>query len=161
MMNNNKAMAALPKRQYPAHHAPVERFNETIVIFCTVCIMGRDALLDNDAAVQAVQRAWQNAMQWRVGEFLCMPDHLHFFCVPGLPHPESVKEWCSYWKRLAGQYLPALKGRWQMDVWDTQMRDVDHYTEKLSYMRQNPVRKELVSHWGQWPHRGVLQAIRW
>jgi hypothetical protein len=48
-----------------------------------------------------------------------------------------------------------------MDVRDTQMRDANHYTEKLSYMRQNPVRKELAGHWEEWPHRGVLHVIRW
>jgi len=161
MMNNDKDIDTLPKRRYPAHPAPVERFNEHVVVFCTACIKDRGAALNNDAAVQAVCLAWQEACQWRVGEFLCMPDHVHLFCVPGVPHPESVKRWCRYWKRLAGQHLPALKGRWQMDVWDTQMRDADHYTEKLSYMRQNPVRKELTTHWEEWPYRGVLHVVRW
>jgi putative transposase len=160
-MNSAKGTDVLPQRQYPAHHAPVERFNEPVVVFCTVCIMSRSSLLDNAAAVEALHLAWRDATQWQVGEFLCMPDHLHLFCVPGVPHPENVKTWCRYWKRLASQHHPALKGQWQMDVWDTQMRDADHYTEKLSYMRQNPVRKGWVRHWEEWPHRGVLRAIRW
>lgn len=161
MIKNGKTINTLPNRQYPAHHAAVERFNDPVVLFCTVCILNRGALLNNAASVQAVRMAWQEASQWRVGEFLFMPDHLHFFCVPGVPHPESVKRWCRYWKRLASQYLPALNGQWQMDVWDTQMRDADHYTEKLSYMRQNPVRRGLARHWEEWPHRGVLQVVRW
>jgi putative transposase len=160
-MNGDKEIDSLPKRRYPAHHAPVERDNAPIILFCTVCIIERAALLNNTAAVNAVRLSWQEAAQWRVGEFLCMPDHLHLFCVPGVPQPESVKHWCRYWKRQAGQHLPALKGQWQMDVWDTQMRDADHYTEKLSYMRQNPVRRGLAGHWEDWPHRGVLHTIRW
>jgi len=48
-----------------------------------------------------------------------------------------------------------------MDVWDTQMRDADHYREKLSYMRQNPVRKGLAKQWEAWPHRGVQHLIHW
>ena len=159
MINNDKD--TLPKRHYPTRHAPVERFNEPIVLFCTVCIMNRSPLLDNAAAVQAVRLAWQGACQWRVGEFLCMPDHMHLFCVSGVPYPESVKKWCRYWKRLASQHLPALKGQWQMDVWDTQMRDADHYMEKISYMRQNPVRQGLAGHWEEWPHRGIVNVIRW
>jgi putative transposase len=90
-----------------------------------------------------------------------MPDHVHFFCVPGVPNPESVKQWCRYWKRLADQCHPPLKGLWQMDIWDTQMRDANHYTEKLSYMRQNPVRRGLDSEWEKWPYKGVIYPIRW
>ena len=135
--------------------------NEPVVVFCTACIKNRNALLNNTAAIQSLQLAWKEATQWRVCEFLCMPDHLHFFCVPGVMHPESVNKWCCYWKRMASRHFTAIKGQWQMDVWDTQMRNADHYTEKLSYMRQNPVRKGLVSHWEDWPHRGVLRVIRW
>jgi len=83
MIKNGKTIHPLPNRQYPAHHAAVERFNDPVVLFCTVCILNRGALLNNAASVQAVQMAWQEASQWRVGEFLFMPDHLHFFCVPG------------------------------------------------------------------------------
>lgn len=151
----------LPQRCYPAHPPPVERFHQPVVALCTACILGREHLLDNPEAVAALQAAWQEATQWSVGEFLCMPDHVHLFCTPGVVHPESIKHWCRYWKRVASQCHPPLKGRWQMDVWDTQMRDVEHYDEKLSYMRQNPVRKGLVPTWEGWPYRGVIHEIRW
>jgi len=151
----------LPKRAYPAHHPPIERFNEPTVVFCTVCILNRESLLNNHSALDAVRHAWQAAGQWRVGEFLFMPDHIHVFCVPGVLHPESLKAWCRYWKRLASQHLPLLKGKWQMDVWDTQMRNADHYVEKLVYVRQNPVRRGLVSRWDDWPYRGVMHEIVW
>ena len=149
------------QRRHPAHHPPIERFNAPTVLFCTACIHDRSALLDNAAAMQALRQAWQAAMQWHVGEYLCMPDHLHFFCVPGVPHPENVQRWSRYWKRLASELHPALKGQWQPDVWDTQMRDSIHYEEKLSYVRQNPVRKGLVARWEDWPFRGVTHVIRW
>ena len=66
-----------------------------------------------------------------------------------------------YWKRLAGEVCPELVGRWQKDCWDTQMRDLDHYTEKLSYVRMNPVRGGLAQEPEDWPHRGRLCEIRW
>ena len=151
----------MPKRRYPVHPVPVERFNQPVVVFCTVCILDGHPLLNNDMAMKAIQLAWQDAKQWQVGEFMLMPDHLHFFCVPGVLHPENVKKWCRFWKRMTGQHSTELKGRWQMDVWDTQMRDADHYTEKLSYMRQNPVRGGLASDWTEWPFKGVMHEIRW
>jgi putative transposase len=160
-MQNGKDHQPLPERHYPAHHPAIERHNTPVVLFCTVCILNRRPVLGEAEAVQAVQQAWRETDQWRVGEFLFKPEHVHFFCVPGVPQPESVKLWCRYWKRLASQYYPSLKGKWQMDVWDTQMRNADQYTEKLSYMRQNPVRRSLARNWEEWPYKGVLHVIRW
>ena len=48
---------------------------------------------------------------------------------------------------------------WQRDFWDTQMRDPDHYNEKLSYVRMNPVRKGLVESAHDWPYQGVVHQI--
>jgi REP element-mobilizing transposase RayT len=50
---------------------------------------------------------------------------------------------------------------WQRDFWDTQMRSRAHYEEKLSYVRMNPVRKELVKTPEEWPYQGVIHEIRW
>lgn len=158
---NTKDPQPLPRRHYPAHQAPIERFNQPVILSCTVCVLNRKPLLNNPTAFQAIQRAWAEALQWQVGEFLAMPDHVHFFCVPGVPNPESVKRWCRYWKQLASRYAPELLGQWQMDVWDTQMRNADHYAEKLSYMRQNPVRGGLAQEWKSWPYRGVLHLVKW
>ena len=160
-MNDSAPKPEWPQRRHPAHHPPLERFNEPTVLFCTACILDRSALLDNDLAVQTLLQAWEQARQWHVGEYLCMPDHLHFFCIPGVPHPENVQRRSRYWKRLAGQLQPALKGQWQPDVRDTQMRDSIHYEEKLSYVRQNPVRKGLVARWEDWPFRGINHVIQW
>jgi len=117
--------------------------------------------LNNPAAVESVMSAWLEATQWLVGEYLFMPDHVHFFCAPGVMHPESVKKWSRYWKRISGIRHSEIKHQWQTDVWDTQMRDYSHYEEKLSYVRQNPVRAGLVSAWEEWPFRGRIHTFRW
>jgi hypothetical protein len=41
------------------------------------------------------------------------------------------------------------------------MRDLAHYDEKLSYVRQNPVRKGLVADWQSWPYRGQVNQLGW
>jgi REP element-mobilizing transposase RayT len=50
---------------------------------------------------------------------------------------------------------------WQRDFWDTQMRSREHYQEKLSYVRMNPVRKELVVRPEDWPYRGQVFPVAW
>jgi putative transposase len=97
-----------------------------------------------------------------VGTYVIMPDHIHLFCRPaGFPAAEGVKAWTSYWKRLASLAMRDLQPLWQADCWDTQMRDIEHYNERLSYVRQNPVRRELVQRAEDWPYQGELNSFAW
>lgn len=50
---------------------------------------------------------------------------------------------------------------WQRDFWDTQMRSLEHYEEKLSYVRMNPIRKELAKDVEVWPYQGEVFPISW
>jgi len=152
---------SFPARKSPAHPPPRERCNTPIVIHVTVCACERRAIFNNAAAHAALLAAWNDATQWHVAEYVIMPDHIHLFCIPGVLTPEPLKSWVGFWKRLAGQNDPALKGVWQRQMWDTQIRDQDHYTEKVSYMRMNPVRRELVATPEAWPYAAKLRPIIW
>ena len=145
----------------PPHFAPVRRHNQPIILHVTVTVDGRDAILANDRVHNVLAEAWRQADLWRVGEYVIMPDHVHFFCSPGTADGYPVRRWVGYWKRIAGNMDETLKRRFQEDCWDTQMRDRDHYEEKLSYVRQNPVRKELVGAWQTWPYRGHVNELVW
>ena len=101
------------------------------------------------------------ATQWHVAEYVIMPDRIHAFCVPGVFAPEPLKRWVGYWKRMVSQTEASMKGVWLRDMWDTQIRDLDHYTEKVSYMRMNPVRRGLVATPEAWPYAGKLREIIW
>jgi putative transposase len=110
-----------------------------------------------------------------------MPDHIHLFCTPGSYPPTSLKSWVSFWRRLVsravlgfGPLADAEEGHggtcpsrvdrgglWQRDFWDTQMRSRDMYSEKLAYVRMNPVRKGLVKDMSEWPYQGHLFEIKW
>lgn len=41
------------------------------------------------------------------------------------------------------------------------MRNYDHYAEKASYVRMNPVRKGLVETPEEWAFQGELKTIQW
>lgn len=144
-----------------AHPHVVERHNQPVVISLTACAVRRADVFNNAAAHAALIEAWGQATQWSVGRYMIMPDHIHLFATPGVLHPEPVKDWAGYWKRLASRAQPALKGVWLRDVWDVQMRSMDHYREKQSYMEMNPVRAGLVKEPGEWPYKGCLHTIIW
>ncbi len=132
-----------------------------IVLHVTVSLLDRSMRLDNAPSQSAITNAWRTATHWRVGNYTIMPDHIHFFCAPGIPDYPSVQKWVGFWKRLAGQNDSKLKCVFLDDCWDTQMRDLAHYEEKLSYARLNPVRKELVKEWEEWPFRGNIFDVEW
>ena len=149
------------QRRYPAHPTPIDRFNRPIILFVTACIRGRQPLLASHQAHTAVVRAWDMTSQWRTCAYVILPDHVHLFCVPRVCQPESVKTWTGYWKRVTGDLWPPLRHNWQRDVWDTQMRSAAHFMEKLSYMRQNPVRLGLVDRAENWPFASGPCDVRW
>ena len=125
--------------------------------------------------------AWENAQNWLVGRYVIMPDHLHFFCTPATYPAPDFHRWMKYWKRLAqqafaargdtrppvashparGDTRPPIAKLWQDGCWDTQMRTGAQYEEKWQYVRNNPVRKGLVSMADDWQYQGVLHDLPW
>ncbi len=124
-----------PVRRRPAHPPPVSLHNRPIILHLSVSTAVRKDVLASAEVHAALRNAWWQAQQWCVGYYLIMPDHVHLFCAPGVHDPEPVKAWAKYWKRLTVQALAHLKGAWQSDCWDTQMRDQEHYGRKLEYVR--------------------------
>lgn len=152
-----------PKRRHPAHPGPVERWNQPVVLMITVGIRKPNAYhcFDNSDFHGAILDAWHRAPEWRPGYYMIMPDHLHFFCVPGsLGHP-NVGDWCRKWKSLVTTKLNRPDWRWLSGCWDTQMRGLDHYGEKRSYVAMNPIRKGLANDPAVWPYRGEVHKIIW
>jgi putative transposase len=168
--------ALLAKRRFPAHASPVERDREPVVVFATVCTREPSCNLADDSVHLYLRLAWTHSDYWRVGSYVIMPDHVHLFCVPGIWPPVPILKWVTYWRSLVSRGLaghgPLMEGglprppvtagiRWQRDCWDTQMRSYSHYVEKRAYVRQNPVRRGLVSKSEEWLYQGELHLIRW
>ena len=148
-------------RLYPAHPPPVRQDNRPTVLLVTVCTMNRQPILATEDVHQSLCHAWSGAMDWLVGYYLVMPDHVHLFCAPGTLTARKVKTWAKYWKRLASLSCPRLEAHWQKDCWDTQMRDLAHYNRKLEYVANNPVRYGLVTDPADWPYQGRLFDLHW
>ncbi len=163
-----------PRRHRPPHHAPAKRFNEPIIVQVNVCTKSRRPILAYEAGHRLCREIWQVADFWRVGHYVIMPDHIHLFCAPGCMPPTSLRQWVEYWKSRTAARWPITRYRtepvppgeksfkpWQRDFWDTQMRSREHYEEKLSYVRMNPLRKGLATTPEGWPYQGAIHEIGW
>ena len=151
-----------PRHKHLAHLAP---FAAEPVVFFTVVTARRQAVLANEEAHGILRGIWALAGErngWWVGDYLLMPDHVHFFARAGreaLP----MKKWVQMWKSLSARQW-RRPGRdvplWQQDYFDRYLRSAENCAEKWAYVEANPVRKGLVARSEDWPYRGRIHELR-
>lgn len=146
-------------RGRPVHQPVHSPDNRSIIIFLTVCTKDRRPTLASAEMQHALRTAWNSATHWMVGRYVIMPDHIHLFCTPGTYPPTPLANWVSYWKRLV--VFSQAASCWQKNFWDTQLRHHESYAQKWDYVRNNPVRADLVADPEAWPYQGELNILRW
>ncbi|HAV13821.1 MAG TPA: hypothetical protein DCX06_10090 [Opitutae bacterium] len=152
-----------PNRKHPSRLELLDKGNRSNIIFVTVCTKQRTPQLNNLEFQQALINAWDTSDHWKVGKYMIMPDHIHFFCSPNSHPPSSLRNWIKFWKRKTSQEIGRTNhsSLWQTDCWDRQVRNGSAYTEKWAYVLQNPVRAGLVSNSDEWPYQGELNSLVW
>jgi putative transposase len=155
-------MTPLAKRRHPAHPPPILLSGRSTILFVTICVDRRRALLANAPAHELIVRGWREAQAWKVGRYVVMPEHVHFFCAP-FDQNFTLKNWMTFWRNAFTRAWPLAgdKPIWQPDYWDTQLRRGESYAAKWEYVRQNPVRRGLVSNHDDWPYQGELEVLPW
>jgi putative transposase len=97
-------------RQAPAHGAHIF-LGQPNIFFVTVNAKDREACLATAEEQSWLVRLWQQeATAWRVGYYLLMPDHVHFFCSPYDLH-FGIDTWIAFWKHQFSRAHPDWAGR--------------------------------------------------
>jgi putative transposase len=184
-MPNNRE--ELPVRRHPTHGIKYVDGQPTI-IFETICVKSRLAVLANKSFHCAFQKVATESNAWLLGRYVIMPDHIHFFAAD-IGNEIPYENWIKYLKsQLTRQMAPQTGGRgscraaatasnspefnapdacnsprfrWLTDHWDTRIRNREVYEEKWQYVLNNPVRKELVARAEDWPYQGEIHELRW
>lgn len=153
----------LPQRHRLPHLPNVEHDNRSIIQYITVCVRGRRPLLARPEILRLLVSVWETADHWKIGYYMLMPDHLHFFCAPGRFPPSALHAWIHFWRAEATRHWPYAdeKPVWQRDFFDRQLRTGESYREKWEYVRQNPARASLVKTPEEWPFQGELNSLMW
>ena len=150
------------RRRRPSHPNPISALNRPTIVLVTVGAAQRRRILASEGAHLVLLRAWRRADAWQVGRYVVMPDHIHLFCAPRrLEIP--LARWIHFWKADVTRQWPWGEERpiWQPDSWDTQLRRLESYRERWSYVHNNPVRAGLVSRADDWPFQGELAVLEW
>lgn len=136
------------------------------MVFLTAVTRDRKPVLANREAFDCLTTIWQCSAEidgWFVGDYLLMPDHVHFFAraaIDGKP----LAQWIETWKSLSARRLKAagkiIAPLWQRDYFDRFLRSTESYAEKWDYVANNPVRAGFCGTPTEWPWRGRLHDLR-
>ena len=116
----------------------------------TFCVERRLPVLANDSAFLAFRDAIAN-VRWHIIAAVVMPDHVHLLAGPR-DRGAAVGSLSAAIKRAIRKRLNAA-WNWQPGCFDRLLRREESAEEKWQYIRENPVRAGLVSHWSDWPYR--------
>ena len=103
-----------------------------------------NAVVGNEL-LQAVRR-YHELGHWWCELFLLMPDHVH--AIIAFPADPGMSLTIKNWKRGSARFQGI---KWQEGYFDHRLRSQKEYSEKWSYIRQNPVVKNLCLCAEEWP----------
>ncbi len=88
-----------------------------------------------------------------------MPDHLHFMCAPN-PDAQPLSVFVGKWKEWTAKFATRRCGLkpplWQEQFFDHLVRSSESNSEKVEYMKNNPVRAGLVARSEDWAFQGEM-----
>jgi len=145
-----------------AHLRPVAK---QPIVFLTVCTKDRQRVLACPEAHVALTQTWLKARDlhgWAVGRYVVMPDHVHLFAraaAESVSLAAWMKSWKSFTARRAKKSGVAAGPLWQADYFDRYLRSGESYSEKWSYVVNNPVRAGLVRRSEEWAFQGEMETF--
>ena len=158
-MDEHAPLSRETGRQTPAQGVKISLAGPTIVLL-TVNTKDRLRWLSQPKVQTSLETIWRAADAWLVGYYLLMPDHLHLFCAPqNLAF--TIEQWMSYWKSQFSRAHLDEPWAWQRSGFHHRLRHADEYHVKWNYVRENPIRKGLVTRSEDWPCQGVIHDLRW
>jgi REP element-mobilizing transposase RayT len=90
--------------------------------------------------------------------YCVMPDHVHLVLGPS-PTCDIVT-FVGQFKNLSQRavWRQGITGSfWQKSFWDHFVRADEGVNRAVTYVLENPVRRGLASHWGEYPYAGSLE----
>jgi REP-associated tyrosine transposase len=127
------------------------RDDQTVTYFLTLCVEDRRSVLDNPAALQAIQTFCRENANWHTIAAIAMPDHFHALVCPLKDREAKITQFSAGLKRFVRRQTRAT-WKWQEGVFDRLLRRDEFAESKWVYIQENPVRAGLVERWEDWPY---------
>ena len=146
------------------HLAHVPSYFDNPIVYFTACTYRRKAILADLQCHEILRSIWKESVRdgWWVGHYVLMPDHVHFFARPEI-EARPMAKWVQLWKGVSSRKI--AKGLnlsppvWQAGYFDRYLRSTESYSQKWTYVEQNPVRAGLVQRVEDWSYSGVINDL--
>ena len=137
------------------------------IYFVTLCAAQRRPIFANPGAFSILLAEFSGVSRrsgWRIGRFVVMPDHVHFFCASEETPTSAtlsrcvgaIKQWTA--KSMAADF--GLQAPiWQKQFFDHLLRTRESYENKWRYVYENPVRAGLAARAADWPYAGEIDIL--
>jgi putative transposase len=138
------------------------------IYFITTCTFKRRAILASKEVAAILIDEWRNAHDrhgWAIGRYVVMPNHVHFFCSAELGAktlPVFLQAWKQWTSKRITRELNLSGTVWQprkLSGFDHVLRSSESYSQKWDYVKENPVRAELVKKSDEWPWQGEVESL--
>ena len=136
------------------------------IYFVTTCTYLRKRILTSQPIAQILIKEWQTARArhgWAIGRYVIMPDHVHFFCSAELA-AKPLSFFIGFWKEWTSKGIKRVTNLtgpvWQEQFFDHVLRSSESYSQKWDYVRENPVRADLVTKADDWPWQGAIEELQ-
>jgi REP element-mobilizing transposase RayT len=154
----------LPKRKQ-IHLVDYDYSNTNDVFFVTLCTHDKKPYFQNLQYAQYI--AQEIDFRSRVSEevtvfaWCIMPDHLHILLKLNEGYGKSLANWVAAFKRYNARILSMMhevKPLWQANFYEHVVRKEESLRAIAEYIANNPVRKNLVKHWQDYPFVKINDA---
>lgn len=142
------------------HRLPRESYTGDVSAAFTLCSKDKTPALIKPEVVSSLINIL-NAVVLTTGcivpVYCFMPDHQHLIIMGTRRDSDIWKVIVSY-KQKTGFWMSANKCgiRWQKDFYDHIIRKNEDMSAQVRYILNNPVRKDLVSSWQEYPFKGSV-----
>ncbi len=128
--------------------------------FVTICTKDQQKVFTNKKTVGKHIRILSECCEkekFSVWAYCFMPDHIHLL-LTAKENSELIKLVTAY-KRLSGYEYKKKTGKnlWQKSFYDHILRKEENITQVVRYILENPVRKNLVENFREYPFSGSLE----
>lgn len=138
-------------------HRPPSWAGDAAIYFITINSLPRGinqlALPETAESLFDALQFYKNQGKWHIHLALLMPDHLHALISFNWDEGLGMMKLIAGWKRFTSRSLGI---QWQRDFFDHRVRSEFDFTDKWTYIRENPTRAGLVEKFDEWPY--VLRA---
>ncbi len=140
------------------HRLPPECYHGLLIVHFTACIKNKVSFFTTQQIFNSIEEILLDVLpDFHVDAevYLFMPDHCHLL-LKGTEETSDVLKCMNKFKQKSGYWLSQrnLEIRWQKDFYDHILRREEDKEKLIWYILNNPVRKDLVESWKEYPYKG-------